>query len=82
MPSADLSDQIVQIVQTTLQPFRAHLGLPPKSERPAQLPDLIPESFQVILEEHVPVFSVGLGNPGAEMVEACHRHGLKIIAMV
>ena len=77
MRSADLSDQIVQTVQTTLNPFRAHLGLPPKSERPAQLPDLIPESFQVILEEHVPVFSVGLGNPGAEMVEACHRHGMK-----
>jgi nitronate monooxygenase len=82
MPSTDLSDQIVQTVQTTLNPFRAHLGLPPKSERPAQLPDLLPESFQVILEEHVPVFSVGLGNPGAEMVEACHRHGMKIIAMV
>ena len=82
MPSADLSDQIVQIVQTTLNPFRTHLGLPPKTQRPAQLPDLIPASFQVILEEQVPVFSVGLGNPGAEMVEACHRHGIKIIAMV
>ena len=34
-------------------------GLPPKFEHPAQLPDLIPESFQVILEEWVPVFSVG-----------------------
>jgi nitronate monooxygenase len=82
MQSTDLSEQIVQTVQTTLNPFRSHLGLPPKSERPAQLPDLIPESFQVILEEHVPVFSVGLGNPGAEMVEACHRHGMKVIAMV
>ena len=82
MQSADLSDQVVQTVQTILNSFRSHLGLPPKSERPAQLPDLIPESFQVILEEHVPVFSVGLGNPGAEMVEACHRHGMKIIAMV
>ena len=58
------------------------MGLPPNFERPAQLPDLIPESFHVMLEEHVPVFSVGLGNPGAEMVEACHRHGIKVIAMV
>jgi nitronate monooxygenase len=82
MRSADLSEQIVQTVQTALNPFRAHLGLAPKTERPAQLPDLIPESFQVILEERVPVFSVGLGNPGAEMVEACHRHGTKVIAMV
>jgi nitronate monooxygenase len=30
----------------------------------------------------VPVFSVGLGNPGVEMVEACHRHAIKVIAMV
>jgi nitronate monooxygenase len=82
MRSADLSEQIVQTVQTALNSFRAHLGLPPKAERPAQLPDLIPESFQVILEERVPIFSVGLGNPGAEMVEACHRHGTKVIAMV
>jgi nitronate monooxygenase len=82
MPAANLPDHVVQAVQTTLNPTRAHLGLPAKSERPAQLPDLISESFQVILEERAPVFSVGLGNPGAEMVEACHRHGIKVIAMV
>jgi nitronate monooxygenase len=82
MRAADLSEATVQTVQTALQPLRARLGLPPKSERPPQLPDLIPESFQVILEERVPVFSVGLGNPGAEMVEACHRHGMQVIAMV
>ena len=82
MPAANLPDPIVQAVQTTLNPIRAHLGLPTQSERPAQLPDLVSESFQVILEERVPVFSVGLGNPGAEMVEACHRHGIKVIAMV
>jgi nitronate monooxygenase len=82
MRAADLPAQTVQAVQAALNPLRAHLGLPPKSERPAQLPDLVPESFQVILEERVPVFSVGLGNPGAEMVEACHRQGTKVIAMV
>ena len=80
--AADLPDHTVQAVQTALNPIRAHVGLPPNFERPAQLPDLIPESFHVMLEEHVPVFSVGLGNPGAEMVEACHRHGIKVIAMV
>lgn len=82
MPAANLPDHIVQAVQTTLNPTRAHLGLAAKSERPAQLPDLISESFQVILQERVPVFSVGLGNPGAEMVEACHHNGIKVIAMV
>ena len=53
--AADLPDQTVQTVQTTLNPFRAHLGHPAELERPAQLPDLLPESFQVMLEEHVPV---------------------------
>jgi nitronate monooxygenase len=82
MRAAELSDHIVQAVQTALNPIRAHLGLPPQSAPPAPLPDLISESFQVILEERVPVFSVGLGNPGADMVEACHRYGIKVIAMV
>ncbi|MGE3541116.1 MAG: NAD(P)H-dependent flavin oxidoreductase [Candidatus Tectimicrobiota bacterium] len=81
MQATDLSASTVQAVQSTLNPLRAHVGLPPQAERPAQLPDLIPACFQVILEERVPVFSVGLGNPGAEMVEACHRHGIKVIAM-
>ncbi len=80
--TADLPDRTVQAVQTALNPIRAHVGLPPKFERPAQLPDLIPESFQVMLEERVPVFSVGLGNPGVEMVEACHRDGIKVMAMI
>ncbi len=82
MRAADLSDQTVQAVQATLNPIRARLKLPAQSEHPAQLPDLIPEVFQVILDERVPVFSVGLGNPGPEMVEACHRHDIKVIAMV
>lgn len=79
---ADLSDRIIQSVQTALNPFRAHLGIPSKATPPPQLPDRVPECFEVILEERVPVFSVGLGNPGADMVEACHRGGIKVIAMV
>jgi nitronate monooxygenase len=82
MRAADLSEPVVASVQATLNPFRTNLGLSPRAERPAQLPDLIPESFQVIVDERVPVFSVGLGNPGTEMVEACHRYGIKVIAMV
>ena len=38
MRSADLSDQIVQTVQTALNPLRAHLGLRPSpSARPSYL---------------------------------------------
>lgn len=82
MRATDLSDQTVQAVQAALNPMRTRLGLPAKWERPVQLPDLIPDAFQVILNERVPVFSIGLGNPGPEMVEACHRHNIRVIAMV
>jgi nitronate monooxygenase len=49
---------------------------------PAPPPDLVPENLQVVPEEHAPVLSIGLGNPGPELVTACHRRGRKIIATV
>jgi nitronate monooxygenase len=82
LPVADLAEQTVQAVQAALNPMRADLQLPPQAARPAPLPDLVPAALQVILDERVPVFSVGLGNPGAEMVETCHRHGINVMAMV
>lgn len=51
------------------------LATPPTTARPAPPPDLIPDNFQVILDERVPVFSIGLGNPGPEVVAGpCLRH--------
>jgi NAD(P)H-dependent flavin oxidoreductase YrpB (nitropropane dioxygenase family) len=35
----------------------------------------------VILDERVPVFSIGLGDPGLERVRRCHERGIKVIAM-
>ena len=82
VPVERISDEAVQTVHAALNPIRKELGLPDTSARPAPPPDLIPEAFQVILDERVPVFSVGLGNPGREMVSECHRRGIKVIAMV
>ncbi len=82
VPAERISDETVQAVHAALNPIRKDLGLPATSARPAPPPDLIPEAFQVILDERVPVFSVGLGNPGREMVSECHRRGIKVIAMV
>jgi nitronate monooxygenase len=65
-----------------LNPMRSTLGLPTSTARPPTLPDLIAKAFQVILDERVPVFSVGLGNPGTAMVTECHRRDIKVIAMV
>jgi nitronate monooxygenase len=36
----------------------------------------------VIVEERVPLWSIGLGNPGTEMTRECHRRGIKVMAMV
>lgn len=42
----------------------------------------MPGALEVLLEERVPVFSVGLGNPDAALVARFHAQGAKVIAMV
>jgi nitronate monooxygenase len=44
--------------------------------------DVIEEKIAIILEENVPVFSIGLGNPEPQLVEKFHRQGARILAMV
>jgi len=79
---ASLPEDTVRRVQSTLDTFRHQLGIPSTSARPAPLPDVIDEAFEVILEERVPVWSIGLGKPARDMVARCHERGIKIIAMV
>ncbi len=74
-PAETIPDQLIQDVQNALNPMRSTLDLPASDARPPTLPDLVAEAFQVILDERVPVFSVGLGKPGSDMVSECHRHG-------
>ncbi len=74
--------ETVAAVQTELNRMRTALGLATSTAPPATVADLVPDAFQVILDEQVPVFSIGLGNPGSEMVAECHRRGIKVIAMV
>lgn len=71
----------VSAVQRTLNTFRERLGVPAQSGAPAPLPDLIDAQFEVLLEERVPVFSVGLGDPGRERVERCKERGIRVVAM-
>lgn len=79
---ATLPREQISAVQATLNTFRERLGLAPRTDPPAPLPDTIDEAFEVILEERVPVWSIGLGDPGAERVERCHRLGIRVMAMV
>ncbi len=84
-PPADVTripESTVRAVQGALNRFRQRLGLPETLARPAAFPDLIDAAFEVILEERVPVWSIGLGDPGSEMIRRCRERGVKVVAMV
>ena len=81
-PAEAIPDALAQSVHAALNPMRSDLGLPASEARPPTLPDLVADAFQVIVDERVPVFSVGLGNPGPDMVAECRRHHIKVVAMV
>jgi nitronate monooxygenase len=74
-------EELVQDVQGTLNRFREQMDLPPSSARPTGVPDVLDETFEVILDERVPVWSIGLGDPDAERVRRCRERGIKIMAM-
>jgi nitronate monooxygenase len=72
----------IEAVQGALNRFRERLDLPPVSTPPAPTPDVIGAAFEVVLDERVPVWSIGLGNPGRDMVARCHDRGVVVVAMV
>jgi nitronate monooxygenase len=80
-PISALAPEQLNAAQRVLDGFRARLGLAPAVAPPAPVPDLIEAAFEAILEERVPVFSVGLGNPGAERTARCHERGIRVVAM-
>ncbi len=79
--AATLPEETVEAVQGELNRFRQDMGLESRHNRPANAPDVIDEAFETILEERVPVWSIGLGDPGPERVRRCHERGIKVIAM-
>jgi nitronate monooxygenase len=84
-PPADVAaipERTVAEVQSTLNGFRTRLGLPTTTARPPAVPDLIDAAFEVILEERVPVWSIGLGQPSVEQVRRAHERSIKVMAMV
>jgi nitronate monooxygenase len=79
--AARIPDDLAHKVQTQLNRFRERLGIAKSASRPGAIPDLVNSAFEVILEERVPVWSIGLGAPPPEMVRRCRERGIKIIAM-
>jgi nitronate monooxygenase len=80
--AARIPDDLAHKVQTQLNRFRERLGIAKSASRPGSIPDLVNAAFEVILEERVPVWSIGLGAPTPEMVRRCRERGIIIIAMV
>jgi nitronate monooxygenase len=78
---AQIPDGLVDKVQAQLNRFRERLGIAKSVSRPGSIPDLANAAFEVVLEERVPVWSIGLGNPTPEMVGRCRERGIKVIAM-
>jgi nitronate monooxygenase len=82
VPPERLPETAVRAVQDALNPFRDRLGVPRTHARPAPMTAVPAAALEVILEEAVPVFSTGIGNPSPEMVARCHARGVKVVAMV
>lgn len=80
--AARFPDSVVHAVQTILNRFRARFNLPPTFARPVTRPNYVPAVIELLLEEKVPVFSIGLGNPPPDLVKRFHATGAKVIAMV
>jgi len=68
-----VSESDVHGAQGALNHFREGLGIKTTTDRPSPVPDLIPSQIDVLLEERVPVFSIGLGDPGSARVAGCHE---------
>lgn len=79
---AALPQERVAAVQETLNVFRRRLGVAESSARPAPTPDTVDEAFEMILEERVPVWSTGLGEPDVGRIARCHERGIRVIVMV
>ncbi len=71
----------VAVAQRFLDRFRQDLGLPPGPPDVVLPPSPLQDQLAILFEEHVPVLSLGLGDP-TRFVEPAHENGARVIAMV
>jgi nitronate monooxygenase len=81
-PTSGLDVELVESVHAIANPLREELGLEPLTERPPTVPQLVDAAFDVIVEERVPVFSAGLGDPGPDVTARLHEAGTRTVVMV
>jgi nitronate monooxygenase len=68
-------------VQSTLNPMRAAVGVPSQQGIPPTPAQDLATKLEIVLAVEIPVFSIGLGNPGKELVARFHERKTKVIAM-
>jgi nitronate monooxygenase len=79
---ASLPPRDVAAANDALNPARREVGVPESSSAPAPRPDLLPLALDVVLEERVPLWSVGLGLPSRDQIARCHGAGVRVMVMV
>ena len=72
----------VDAANAALNQARRAVGVPESNAAPAPRPDLVDAAIDVVLSEHVPLWSVGLGLPSTDLVACCHEHGVRVMVMV
>lgn len=81
-PTSELPVDLIERVLAVANPLREELGLEPLTERPPTVPQLVDRALDVIVEERVPVFSAGLGDPGPDVTARLHEAGVRTVVMV
>ncbi len=78
--AAALPDTHIEFVNGLRERFNVPPPTPRRLERPPLTAEHYREQVRVVLDEHVPVFASGLGNP-AFMVPEAHEQGMKVIGL-
>jgi len=79
---ATIAADALRATNATLNSARRKFGLPDSDAPPLRRPDTIDASIDVILEERVPVWSIGLGLPSRDAVARCRERGIHVMVMV
>jgi NAD(P)H-dependent flavin oxidoreductase YrpB (nitropropane dioxygenase family) len=69
-------------VNTALNRARRDVSVPESDAAPAARPDRLNDAIEVVLDERVPVWSVGLGLPSADLVARGHDRGVHVMCMI
>jgi nitronate monooxygenase len=72
----------IAAANAALNTARRAVNVPESSTPPPARPDFLPQAIDIVLEERVPVWSIGLGLPDADLVARCRARGVRVMVMV